>query len=106
MSTEISPIEKKATSPEGVTQPGHAAVDHDHEHDAESHVGFEKPVADDGAVVDAVWGRIEAGKPNYRALSWWGASVLLTKIQVSRLKHTEVPKLIARSGWASWACPS
>lgn len=81
----ITPVDKKGVSPDGITQPGHAAADHGREHstDIDAESGLEKPIADDGAVVDAVWGRIEAGSPNYRALSWLGASVLLTKIQVS-----------------------
>ena len=97
MSAEITPpsaqspasaaLDKKATSPDVFTAPGHTAVDHAHAHEHDTDIdmesGLEKPAADDGAVVDAVWGRIEAGAPNYRALSWLGASVLLTKIQVS-----------------------
>lgn len=39
------------------------------------------PVAQEGGVKD-VWGDLEEGGPNYRALGWVRASVLLMKIQI------------------------
>ncbi|WVQ95771.1 hypothetical protein IAU59_002870 [Kwoniella sp. CBS 9459] len=53
-------------------------------HDDLGHAEVARPVdgADDGKVVDAVWGTIDEGGPNYRSLGWMRASILMMKTQI------------------------
>lgn len=75
----------KTTEPVQVTGSGREADAHTLAGELDEGGGALKAERDlDGAVVDAVWGRLDADAPNYRGLSWWGAAIIQTKIQVSR----------------------